>query len=243
MNVQPISLAQQHNNSQPAFKGYVDKPVKKIIKNLTQINMDAVVKEANEADEVVDVQKLQDVITKGTAVLQKFNHFMEYLHEKTVLTLNNTGKNLVVKNEAMGTEVGFTYFYSIRNNTGRIDPAYNRIDAFSPSLDELYAWRLEELNKLANTLVKAPNKEKIDGYLFKQYTKKITEQANNTSFFAGLKTKRNGKKADKLAPEFNQPTGWLDKLLEIRNGAIQKKKDAKKLAKANAQKAKEIFEK
>ena len=36
---------------------------------------------------------------------------------------------------------------------------------------------------------------------------------------------------DKLAPEFGQPTGWLNKLLEIRNNAIQKKEEAKRLAK------------
>ena len=75
------------------------------------------------------------------------------------------------------------------------------------------------------------HKEEIDEYLYKNFTQKIEKQANNSSFFAGLKTKRNGKKADKLAPEFGQPTGWLNKLLEIRNNAIQKKEEAKRLAK------------
>ena len=113
-----------------------------------------------------------------------------------------------------------------------------------------HGFAAERGNNLADVLVKAPRKEEIDNYLFKNFTKNITKQANNTSFFAGLKTKRNGKKADKLATEFNQPTGWLGKLLEIRNNAIQKKEEAKRLAKerkmlekANAKTAKEVAKK
>lgn len=250
MNVQPVSFAQQRNNSQPTFNGYVDKPVEKIIEGLTQMSMDTVVKEANEAHIKVDVRKLQDIKIMGTAVLKKFNHFMENLHEKTVLTLNNTRKNLVIKNKTMGTEVDFAHYRSITNNTGRFDPDYRRIDAFSPSLDSLYASRLKDLNDLANTLVKAPHKEEIDEYLFKQFTKNITEQASNTSFFSGLKTKRNARKADKLASELGQPTGWKEKLSEIRNNAILDKKTAQKekksqqnLAKANTKIAKDILNK
>lgn len=47
MNVQSISLAQQRNNSQQTFNGYVDKPVIKLIDGLTQSSMDKVVRDAN----------------------------------------------------------------------------------------------------------------------------------------------------------------------------------------------------
>ena len=250
MNVQPISLAQQRNNSQPTFNGYVDKPVVKIIEGLTQSSMDAVVREANFTHQKVDVRKLSDIQTMGNAVIKKLNHYMENFHKKTVLTLDNSRTEFIMKNKELGTDVRFVWFKPSAKNTGRLDKQYHFIDAYAPSLVGLSYNSLQEFNNLADVLVKAPRKEEIDNYLFKNFTKNITKQADNTSFFAGLKTKRNGKKADKLAPEFNQPTGWLDKLLEIRNNAIQKKEEAKRLAKeqkmlekANAKTAKEVAKK
>lgn len=250
MNVQPISFAQQHNNSQPTFNGYVDKPVIKLIDGLTQSSMDKVVRDANLAYQKVDVRKLSDIQTMGKAIINKLNHYMENFHKKTVLTLDESRTSLVMKNKVLGTDVGFEWYKQNAKNTGRLDKYFHYIDAYAPSVVGLSYNNLQEFNNLADVLVKAPHKEEIDGYLFEQYTKKITEQANNTSFFAGLKTKRTGKKADKLATEFNQPTGWLGKLLEIRNNAIQKKEEAKRLAKeqkmlekANAKIAKEILEK
>ena len=156
---------------------------------------------------------------------------MENLHPKTTLTFDKSRTQLVVKNKELGTDVGFAFYKDVTGNTGRLEADYRRIDAYAPSLVGLSGENLKEFNNLADTLVKAPHKEEIDEYLYKNFTQKIEKQANNSSFFAGLKTKRNGKKADKLAPEFGQPTGWLNKLLEIRNNAIQKKEEAKRLAK------------
>lgn len=231
MNVQSISLATPQHNSQPTFNGYVDKPVIKLVRGLTQMGMDRVVNEANLSYQKVDIRKLHDVRTMGEAVLAKFNHFVENLHPKTTLTFDKSRTQLVVKNKELGTDVGFVFYKDVTGNTGRLEADYRRIDAYAPSLVGLSGENLKEFNNLADTLVKAPHKEEIDEYLYKNFTKKIEKQANNSSFFAGLKTKRNGKKADKLAPEFGQPTGWLNKLLEIRNNAIQKKEEAKRLAK------------
>lgn len=250
MNVQPISLAQQRNNSQQTFNGYVDKPVIKLIDGLTQSSMDKVVRDANLAYQKVDVRKLSDIQTMGKAIINKLNHYMENFHKKTVLTLDESRTRLVMKNKALGTDVGFEVYRNQTGNTGRLNNHYRKIDAYAPCLVGLSYNNLQEFNNLADILVKAPRKEEIDNYLFKNFTKNITKQADNTSFFAGLKTKRNGEKADKLATEFNQPTGWLDKLLEIRNNAIQKKEEAKRLAKeqkmlekANAKTAKEVTKK
>lgn len=231
MNVQSISLATPQHNSQPTFNGYVDKPVVKLVRGLTQMGMDRVVNEANLSYQKVDIRKLHDVRTMGEAVLAKFNHFVENLHPKTTLTFDKSRTQLVVKNKELGTDVGFVFYKDVTGNTGRLEADYRRIDAYAPSLVGLSGENLKEFNNLADTLVKAPHKEEIDEYLYKNFTQKIEKQANNSSFFAGLKTKRNGKKADKLAPEFGQPTGWLNKLLEIRNNAIQKKEEAKRLAK------------
>lgn len=250
MNVQSISLAQQRNNSQQTFNGYVDKPVIKLIDGLTQSSMDKVVRDANLAYQKVDIRKLSDIQTMGKAIINKLNHYMENFHKKTVLTLDESRTSLVIKNKVLGTDVGFEWHKRDAKNTGRLDKDFCYIDAYAPSLVGLSYNNLQEFNNLADVLVKAPRKEEIDNYLFKNFTKNITKQANNTSFFAGLKTKRNGKKADKLATEFNQPTGWLGKLLEIRNNAIQKKEEAKRLAKerkmlekANTKTAKEVAKK
>ena len=231
MNVQSISLATPQHNSQPTFNGYVDKPVIKLVRGLTQMGMDRVVNEANLSYQKVDIRKLHDVRTMGEAVLAKFNHFVENLHPKTTLTFDKSRTQLVVKNKELGTDVGIAFYKDVTGNTGRLEADYRRIDAYAPGLVGLSGENLKEFNNLADTLVKAPHKEEIDEYLYKNFTQKIEKQANNSSFFAGLKTKRNGKKADKLAPEFGQPTGWLNKLLEIRNNAIQKKEEAKRLAK------------
>ena len=231
MNVQSISLATPQHNSQPTFNGYVDKPVIKLVRGLTQMGMDRVVNEANLSCQKVDIRKLHDVRTMGEAVLAKFNHFVENLHPKTTLTFDKSRTQLVVKSKELGTDVGFAFYKDVTGNTGRLEADYRRIDAYAPGLVGLSGENLKEFNILADTLVKAPHKEEIDEYLYKNFTQKIEKQANNSSFFAGLKTKRNGKKADKLAPEFGQPTGWLNKLLEIRNNAIQKKEEAKRLAK------------
>ncbi len=250
MYIQPINATSQRNNSQPTFNGYVDKPVIKLVRGLTQMGIDRVVNEANLSYQKVDIRKLHDIRTMGEAVLAKFNHFVENLHPKTTLTFDKSRTRLVVKNKELGTDVGFAFYKDVTGNTGRLEADYHRIDAYAPSLVGLSGENLKEFNNLADTLVKAPRKEEIDNYLFKNFIKNITKQANNTSFFAGLKTKRNGKKADKLATEFNQPTGWLGKLLEIRNNAIQKKEEAKRLAKeqkmlekANAKTAKEVAKK
>lgn len=234
MNVQPISLTTQQHNSQPTFKGYVDKPVEKLVRGLTQMKMDEVVKDANFSYQKIDIKKLQDIKTMGNAVLAKFNHFMENLHQKTILTIDNSRTRLVVKNKELGTSVDFALYKSATNNTGRFDADYHRIDAYAPSLVGLQGEHLKEFNNLADTLVKAPRKEEIDKYLFKQFSKKISEQAKKTSFWAGLKTKRNGKKADKLALEFGQPTGWKEKLTEIRNEAISNKARLEKISKAKS---------
>ncbi len=250
MNVQPISFAQQHNNSQPTFNGYVDKSVIKIINKLAKKEMNAIVKTSNQANEKVNVKDLQKVKSLWKNSLKKLNLYMERLHKKSVLTLDNDKGKLVIKNKDLDTEVDFYNFDAEASGhicKGGINEFCNCIDASSAYLKDL---TLKIASDLADTLYKSKKHSEIDKFLFEQYTKNLSKQADSTSFFAGLKTKRNGKKADKLAPEFNQPTGWLNKLLEIRNGAIQKKEEAKRFAKeqkmlekANAKKAKEILEK
>lgn len=250
MNVHPINMSAPQHNSQPSFNGYVDKPVIKIINKLAQKEMNAIVKTYNQANEKVNVKDLQKVKSLWENSLKKLNLYMERLHKKSVLTLDNDKKKLVIKNKDLDTEINF-YNFDVEASghicKGGINKYCDCIDASSAYLKDL---TLKITNDLANTLYKSKKHREIDNFLFEQYTKKLSKQADSTSFFAGLKTKRNGKKADKLAPEFNQPTGWLDKLLEIRNNAIQRKKEAKKLAKeqkllgkANARKAKEILEK
>ena len=196
-----------------------------------------------------------------------FQFFKKYIHQtdnnefycdNRVVDISNPNPGVVVdfKNIDHTYEVFAVLgnYWGGWNSTPTAAEMYNRAkeweERFGTEIVGLSYNNLQEFNNLADVLVKAPRKEEIDNYLFKNFTKNITKQANNTSFFAGLKTKRNGKKADKLATEFNQPTGWLDKLLEIRNNAIQKKEEAKRLAKeqkmlekANAKKAKEILEK
>lgn len=250
MNVQPINMSTPQHNSQPSFNGYVDKPVIKIINELAQKEMNAIVKTYNQANEKVNVKDLQKVKSLWENSLKKLNLYMERLHKKSVLTLDNNKKKLVIKNKDLDTEIDFYNFDAEASGhicKGGINKFGDCIDASSAYLKDL---TLKITNDLANTLYKSKKHREIDNFLFEQYTEKLSKQADSTSFFAGLKTKRNGKKADKLAPEFNQPTGWLDKLLEIRNNAIQRKKEAKKLAKeqkllgkANARKAKEILEK
>lgn len=250
MNVHQINMSAPQHNSQPSFNGYVDKPVIKIINKLAQKEMNAIVKTYNQANEKVNVKDLQKVKSLWENSLKKLNLYMERLHKKSVLTLDNDKKKLVIKNKDLDTEINF-YNFDVEASghicKGGINKYCDCIDASSAYLKDL---TLKITNDLANTLYKSKKHREIDNFLFEQYTKKLSKQADSTSFFAGLKTKRNGKKADKLAPEFNQPTGWLDKLLEIRNNAIQRKKEAKKLAKeqkllgqANARKAKEILEK
>lgn len=250
MNVQPINMSTPQHNSQPSFNGYVDKPVIKIINKLAQKEMNTIVKTYNQANEKVNVKDLQKVKSLWENSLKKLNLYMERLHKKSVLTLDNDKKKLVIKNKDLDTEIDF-YNFDVEASghicKGGINKYCDCIDASSAYLKDL---TLKITNDLANTLYKSKKHREIDNFLFEQYTEKLSKQADSTSFFAGLKTKRNGKKADKLAPEFNQPTGWLDKLLEIRNNAIQRKKEAKKLAKeqkllgkANARKAKEILEK
>lgn len=239
MNVQSISLATPQHNSQPTFNGYVDKPVIKLVRGLTQMGMDRVVNEANLSCQKVDIRKLHDVRTMGEAILAKFNHFVENLHPKTILTFDDSRSRLVVKNKELGTDVPFSSYKDVTNNTGRLDTCYHRIDAYAPGLVGLSGEHLKAFNNLADTLVKAPRKEEIDGYLFKEFTRDIERQADNSSFFAGLKTKRNGKKADKLAPEFGQPTGWKEKLAEIRNEAIARTEKIKRIYKAHLETNKE----
>jgi len=177
MNVQSISLATPQHNSQPTFNGYVDKPVIKLVRGLTQMGMDRVVNEANLSYQKVDIRKLHDVRTMGEAVLAKFNHFVENLHPKTTLTFDKSRTQLVVKNKELGTDVGFAFYKDVTGNTGRLEADYRRIDAYAPSLVGLSGENLKEFNNLADTLVKAPHKEEIDEYLYKNFTKKIEKQA------------------------------------------------------------------
>lgn len=268
MNVHPINMSAPQHNSQPSFNGYVDKPVIKIINKLAQKEMNAIVKTYNQANEKVNVKDLQNVKSLWKNSLKKFSLYMERLHKKSVLTLDKDKRKLVIKNKDLDTEIDFYNFDAEASGhicKGGINKFGDCIDASSAYLKDL---TLKITNDLANTLYKSKKHREIDNFLFEQYTEKLSKQADSTSFFAGLKTKRNGKKADKLAPEFNQPTGWLDKLLEIRNNAIQRKEKVKRLVKeqkmlkkanarevkrfakeqkilekANARKAKEILEK
>lgn len=268
MNVQPINMSTPQHNSQPSFNGYVDKPVIKIINKLAQKEMNAIVKTYNQANKKVNVKDLQKVKSLWKNSLKKLNLYMERLHKKSALTLDKNKQELVIKNKDLDTEVGFYNFDTSKSGhvcKGGINEFGYCIDASSAYLKDL---TLKITSDLANTLYKSKKHSEIDKFLFEQYTKEISKQADSTSFFAGLKTKRNGKKADKLAPEFGQPTGWLDKLLEIRNNAIKRKekvkrlikeekmlkkanarevkrftKEQKILEKANARKAKKILEK
>ena len=249
MNVQPINMSAPQHNSQPTFKGYVDKPVVKLIEGLTQMSMDKVVQKANLANEQVDVKKLQQIKAFGKSTLKKFELYMSFLHEKTILTFNKTRERLVIRNKELETEVNFTRNLDLSDETGKLDPIFERIDAYAPYMNSPDA-TLENFGNLANTLYTAPAKGDVDKFLFQEFIKKISKQAEKTSFFAGFTTKRNAKKADKLAPEFYHPFGWTEKLTQIREDAIQRKEEAKKLAKeqkllgqANARKAKEILEK
>ena len=60
MNVQPINLATQQHNSQPTFNGYVDRPVEKLVRGLTQMKMDEVVKDANFSYQKVDATRYKN---------------------------------------------------------------------------------------------------------------------------------------------------------------------------------------
>ena len=84
MYIQPVNATSQRNNSQPTFNGYVDKPVIKLVRGLTQMGIDRVVNEANLSYQKVNIRKLHDVRTMGEAVLAKFNHFVENLHPKLI---------------------------------------------------------------------------------------------------------------------------------------------------------------
>ncbi len=242
MNVQPINMSTPQHNSQPTFKGYVDKPVVKLIEGLTQMSMDKIVQKANLANEQVDVKKLQQIKAFEKSTLKKFELYMSFLHEKTILTFNKTRERLVIRNKELGTEVNFVRYQTSSDETGKLEPFFERIEAYAPNLNSQDA-TLENFGNLANILYTAPAKADVDKFLFQKFIKRISKQAEKTSFFAGFTTKRNAKKADKLAPEFYHPFGWTEKLTKIREDAIQRKKEAKKLVKANARKAKEILEK
>lgn len=223
MYIQPVNATSQRNNSQPTFNGYVDKKVVKIVKTLTQRSIDDVEKNANESYQKVDIRKLNDIKNMSLVVLAKLECFMEDLHKHSVLTLDKTKTRLVVRNKKLKSDIGFAYYRDVTNNTGRVDKTFHRIDVYSPNLVGASNKELKDFYNFAGVLINAPRKEEIDEYLFKKFTQRISKQADNTSFFSGIITYYNAKKADRLAPEFKGVTGWVEKLAEIRSKAIARK--------------------
>lgn len=238
MSIQPINYSQPNNK--PAFTGYIDKSVIKLInKRVAEISEHSI-ENAKLFDRKVDIDSVCEAIKKRTLILDNLKNFMAPLHHDTALKYkpneHSSLLDLFIENKKLKSKFRFTY----DNNDGNIYP--NVICVEKPKSTDLSKILIfsERLNKV--------NPKELDEQTFKNFTNYITKKAKNISFFPEFRLKRLGKKADKIAKEFRQPEIWQDKLLVIHREAKElerqqriKKKEFKKYIKQSKKIMKDLI--
>ena len=205
MSIQPINYSQPSNK--PAFTGYVDKSVVKLLdKNIDKISKHSI-EVAKSSGEKVDIDSVCNAIKKRNQILDNLKKFMAPLHHDTALKYKpnklSSLLDLFIENKKLKSKFRFTY----DNNDGNIYPNVICVEKpKSTDLSEILIFS-ERLNKV--------NPKELDEQTFKNFTIYITKKAKNISFFPEFRLKRTGKKINKIAKELGQPEIWEDKLLVV----------------------------
>ncbi len=257
MNVQPISAAQNHHkkNNQPVFKGYVDKSFEKLIDAATQNSINNVISTFNNKGKKIKPEELKQLKEIGKNVKKIFSEFMAPFHPQTVLTTD--GNKALIKNSVTDTSIEFANFFKQHENNGKIygrvinvyDPIFSMpkgVDIYDSlykrtDLNKLGFWHLKEFKTFAKRLQVLVSPKEVDSELFDRFTKKLRKEANTTSIIKYFLSKQKAKKADKLAPEFDKPTGWVEKVKSIRAEARKQSAIKKAVTSENKKIAKQIL--
>lgn len=233
--IQPVSY-----NNKPAFTGYVDKSVIKLLdKNVDKTSKHSI-EYAKLFGEKVDIDLVRKALKKRSQILDNLKKFMAPLHHDTALKYNsNKFPSFFIENKKLKSK--FRFIYPDSNNTGEI--GYDIINVGRPKDPT----SLSDILKFSDNLNKVDSKE-VDRYTLKHYTNYITQKAKNISFFPEFRLKRLGKKVNKIAKEFGQSEIWQDKLLVVHREAKElerqqkiKKKEIKKIIKQNKKILKEFI--
>ncbi len=258
MNISAINAA-PHNNSkrsaQISFNGCVDKSFIKLIDAATQNSIKQVVDMFNHNVEKIEPAEIRRIKSIGENTKELIKEVMNRFHPKTVLTTN--GKESIIENTATDTKLRFINFSSCSTDTGI--PCDGLIDIFEPvysmpkgversdinygmtDLSKLDYSHLEQLQSFVQKLAKIGDPQLIDGALFDQLSKKIVKKAGKLNIFDRLFVGLKAKKADKLAPEFGKPTGWVEKVKSIRAEAKKQSAIKKVVTVENKKIAKQIL--
>lgn len=258
MNIHAINAVKFNNSqkadSQPAFNGYADKSFVKLIDTATQNSIKQLVTEFSQKGKKIQPEQVMHIKTMGENIKRIFSDFMAPFHPQTVLTTD--GKRTLIKNNALDTNIDFTYLdnyensgeiytgiidifdpvYSMPKGTDIFDVSYRRID-----LNKLGFEHLKEFNTFAKKLKTLVDPKEVDSKLFDRYTDKLRRDANTTSIVKGISVKLKAKKADKLAPEFGRSVGWVEKVKSIRAEAKKQSAIKKVVTVENKKIAKQIL--
>lgn len=233
MSIQPINYSQPNNK--PAFTGYVDKSVVKLLDRRVNKISERNIEVAKLFGGKADINSVCEAIKKRTQILDNLKKFMAPLHHDTALKYKPSefGPSFFIQNKKLKSKFKFCHY---SYNAGYI---YNNwIDIKAPTEGTLYSFLtfIENLSKV--------DSKEVNRHTFKQYTDYITKKAKNISFFPKFRLKRLGKKADKIAKEFRQPEIWQDKLLVIHREAKELERQQrikKKQLKKNIKQSKKIM--
>lgn len=219
MPIQAINY--NHPNNKPAFTGYVDKSVVKLLNKTVDEIGDFAVQEAKLTGKPANLDQYCNAIKTRENILNTLRSFMEKLHPNTALKYENGG-GLFIKNKKLG--VGFNF---INRNRSDLFVDHNVIGVYNPQYHPSFDFsvtRLEELNTFSKSLNEIDSKI-LDKQTFKNYIDKACKKVSNISIFPETRIKRLGKQADKIAEEFNESGNWENKFTLIHKSAKKNNKN------------------
>ncbi len=243
------NLVSSQKSYQQWFNGYIDKPVMKIINKACKMEAQFIINDANVHAKKANPEQLGQLKDLHKSVIEKLDTFMKKLHPDTTLTLED--QKFIFKNTKLNKSLDIEIY---PDGGGGVDFYRKTIDLENPAKemrtrgyfnDSLLSLTqrvdLKRFEKFANNLTEKVDAKLIDKAMFAQFTKEIKDQVSDAGLFGLLRTKRNIKKAGKIAPEFGDKTNWKEELNAIRNEFLKKESIIRQNSKENKQKYKNFI--
>lgn len=242
-----VNQVSANYNTQPAFKGSINKNVSEYISQAVRNEVDDIVEIANRNSEKADMQKIIDVKAIGQALLEKLTHYMSKTNKGTELSLLDQERfilqNSLVPEKTIWIGNSLSEKNSYIDNKFGVHILLPISDKFAPA-NKASKKDLDILNKIANALKKI-NPKDIDNQFLNFANEELkTKALKSTGFFQKIKVRNYAKKVDELAQSIGEEQSakvraekYLEKALELK----QERQARKELAKQNRKAADKIL--
>lgn len=207
----------------PAFTGYVDKSVIKLVDKAVKYGIEGT---ARHSKEKVSIESLQQIVERGNKIKETFNDIVKDAHPKTRLCVIDSQVGLFRRQRRYQFNLGNSALKCSTDNKKQALEIYWFDDKSFP-LDIM-----ENLGKFSENLKTSVNAKEVDSELFKAFLNKLYAAAQEpASKISRWFNNRKALKAQKLAEEFGADANVIAKDYNAACEAAKLSKDNQNLGK------------